>query len=973
MKTTSIRAIATACLAVTVVMNTQAALTVEKFTYRNGTESGPGTVTYAHVPTSRSGDAIQVLTLDASNGGNYVASAFALAASNGVAGTHVRFRVRAPLVNKVGLRVIDSSGQTLQFAIDRANTVTDDQGWSTVTLPVTSSAEYWPATGNNGTLKGNIMRLQLTLARSGELGKIARAYFRGIEVLPTANDPVLPRHVVDIQLPQLVLGTEHGPVNGTLDVEPLPANTGDDIQVINFSFPEGSGGYGAAITDVTPAQATYARFRLLAPVLSRIRLQVVDTSEQTLQYDIDRTAEVVDSAGWASHAIRLDRPVQFYGGSGSGKVEGAIRSVRLLVRAPGNTGGPSTGTAYFKEVDLLNSAPSPSAPLMPLVTRSTEGPVVIENVNAPSKGAVTSAAVDTTSPVAGLTQVLSYNLEGTRFSTTPKTSFTGVSFRLTQPTVGNRLRFMAKVPQGVSLRLRLKGTAGETLHEDNAVKPLGTVDDLGWVQYAIKLNALATIAEVQLGIRRNTNLSVNGHTVEPVGTASFGQVWVGQEADQLDLSPSTPTFATIKRKGTDPLPSVFGVTARDLVNNAPLAKSLGFNHVRMDMSWSNVETVANTYKFDNYDNAVRAVLNNGMTPILILAYNNKLYSGQSSDKYGVSTGANRDAYVRFAKAAARHYKSFLSSSQSIVFEIWNEPNISTFWQPSPNPADYAAILSPAAAAIKTEDSRFKVLSAGLSRIDFPFLAGITPTLASLAASRYIDGVGVHPYTMLAEGDVEPETQADETLAARRRLKDAMVTVPVWNTEVGFSSANLSPEPRMVDGTLQTNRVKQAQRVLREVLTSVAVDSPSHVVYQLKDAYPSPYSPYEQENNFGVVDKNGVDKPLKTALNALQKAVSGLRFQGMVTGSPSAVQAMKFTASGKDTVYIVWANGAGAQANVSILPNCQTNFNGAASTGWSSCVMDVGQQSVSCTALSNGRYSCPVSETRGPLFVRTRGQ
>lgn len=969
-KAFSMRDVAMACLAMSAAMGAHAVLQVQQFTSANGVESGPGTITYDHAPTSVSGNALQVLTLDATQGGNYVGSSFKLATQGGVSGTHVRFRVRAPLVNQLGLRAyIGTNTQAWQFAIDRSNTVIDDQGWATVTVPISS-------------VPVNIVGLQLLLSRNELLGKTSTAYFKGIEVLPaapTANDPVLPLRIVNIETPALIRGVEHGPVTGTLETITPPLSSGNEVQYVNFSFPAGSGGYGAAIANITPVDASYAHFRLRAPAQTRIRLQVIDNDGQTLQYDIDRTAEVIDSAGWASHGVRLDKPVHFYGGSNSGKVKGPIKSVRLLARGAGSSGPATAGTAYFKEVDLLSSVPSPTAPLHPLVTPTQAGPVVIVNVPylLPSVPPP-SASVDANAGIEGLTQVLKYNLGKTYPALTPRDSFAGVSFQPVTTAQGNRLRFLAKVPQGVSIRLRLKDETGQVAYEANVVKPLGTVDDAGWVPYVVKLDRddkgrvlTGGITEVQLGIRRNTNVSVNNSFVEPIGEARFGQLWIGHEPDQLDLGPTTPTFAGAKPRGADPLPPVFGVAARDVANTASLAKSLGFNHVRMDLSWSTVERVNGTYNFAPYDAAVSKIHQEGMTPILILAYNNNLHSGKTSDHQGVSTIENRNAYVRFVTAAAKHFKPLLSSTKSIVFEVWNEPDLPSFWLDEPNPANYAELLNVAAPAIKQEDTRFKVLSGGLANLNFTFLSATTSTLASLSTQKHIDGVGVHPYTKDLEYDVEPETQADEILAARRRLKEGGVNVPLWATESGFSSANRSPKFGVVDGLLQSNRVKQAQRVVREVLTGMAVDSPSHVVYQLKDAYNTPYSQYESENNYGVVDRFGADKPLKTALNALQKAVSGLKYQGLVTGSPSNVQAMKFGAAGKDTVYIVWANGPGSQVDVSILPNCQTGFGGAAATHWSSCVMDVGQQAVDCKPAANGRYSCPVSEAAGPLFVRTR--
>jgi aryl-phospho-beta-D-glucosidase BglC (GH1 family) len=47
-----------------------------------------------------------------------------------------------------------------------------------------------------------------------------------------------------------------------------------------------------------------------------------------------------------------------------------------------------------------------------------------------------------------------------------------------------------------------------------------------------------------------------------------------------------------------------------------------------------------------------------------------------------------------------------------TFEIWNEPNNASFWQPRPNPAAYTADLIAAYAAIKKASPSAFVISGG---------------------------------------------------------------------------------------------------------------------------------------------------------------------------------------------------------------------------------------------------------------------
>ena len=62
----------------------------------------------------------------------------------------------------------------------------------------------------------------------------------------------------------------------------------------------------------------------------------------------------------------------------------------------------------------------------------------------------------------------------------------------------------------------------------------------------------------------------------------------------------------------------------------------------------------------------------GLTVIVTLFSSNSLYE---EPRGGVQTDAARKGFAAFAVAAAKHF-----SGQDVMFEIWNEPNVRTFWR-----------------------------------------------------------------------------------------------------------------------------------------------------------------------------------------------------------------------------------------------------------------------------------------------------
>jgi polysaccharide biosynthesis protein PslG len=87
------------------------------------------------------------------------------------------------------------------------------------------------------------------------------------------------------------------------------------------------------------------------------------------------------------------------------------------------------------------------------------------------------------------------------------------------------------------------------------------------------------------------------------------------------------------------------------------------------------------------------------------------------------------------------------------WELWNEPNLSNFWQPCPDIEAYARMLRLAYAAVKEADPEAVVVSAGLSpAVDNgcnvaprTFLAG----LYANGAQGSFDVLGHHPYSFPA--------------------------------------------------------------------------------------------------------------------------------------------------------------------------------------------------------------------------------
>jgi len=137
--------------------------------------------------------------------------------------------------------------------------------------------------------------------------------------------------------------------------------------------------------------------------------------------------------------------------------------------------------------------------------------------------------------------------------------------------------------------------------------------------------------------------------------------------------------------------------------------------------------------------------------------------------------------------------------RNVAYEVWNEPDDTTFWHNGPQPAEYAAMLKAAYPAIKAADPAATVLVGGLVGNDFEFVEHLYDN----GAKGSFDGVGVHTDTACLTTDPreyyrEPSGRIGRySFTGYREVRATMLAhgddKPVWMTELGWSSTTATCE------------------------------------------------------------------------------------------------------------------------------------------------------------------------------------
>lgn len=316
------------------------------------------------------------------------------------------------------------------------------------------------------------------------------------------------------------------------------------------------------------------------------------------------------------------------------------------------------------------------------------------------------------------------------------------------------------------------------------------------------------------------------------------------------------------------------------------AKDAGFSGVRRDLFWDVAERNG-AYSFAEFSTGAENLANLGMKVLWILDYGHPDHGGlipQSSEDIA--------AFGRFAQAAAQFGKA---AKNVLGYEVWNEPNLQAWW-PNPDPILYGRVFESALGGVRSIDTVVPVVSGGVT-IDEP---SYLFRLARSGSLRAASGVGIHPYrrdTYVVNTPgyrrtyISPEMYASDVVVAKKYLASQGVSLPVWNTESGYSSAFFLDPSQYPDALSAEAKYRVGTLVLRNVLTQIALNEPLITVFRLMDRG---FSSTDKELNFGLLDASGAEKPSYVALKVLNGLIKGKDFNGPHMDVPPGVHALRWT-------------------------------------------------------------------------------
>lgn len=312
-----------------------------------------------------------------------------------------------------------------------------------------------------------------------------------------------------------------------------------------------------------------------------------------------------------------------------------------------------------------------------------------------------------------------------------------------------------------------------------------------------------------------------------------------------------------------------------------LIADCGFRFIRMDLVWSSIEKEKGIYKFEEtgYDALTEGCWKRGIKILYILDYSNKLYESDRS----VQTEEGRKAFANFAEAAVKRY-----AGKGIIWEVWNEPNISQFWQPQPSVDDYCKLVEATSQAIKKADPSCILVAPATSGIPFEWLE----ECFKRGLLNWIDALSVHPYR-----HSNPETVIKDYARLRELMKKySPDEKSILSGEWGYSLINWDNK-RLTEET-------QAQYLVRMFLTNLYQGIPVSIWYDWKD---DGLDPNEREHHFGTMTNDLKPKMAYISAKTLSDTLAGYKVIERINIGSEDDYILKLKSDDKSAL-VLWTTG-----------------------------------------------------------------
>jgi polysaccharide biosynthesis protein PslG len=223
--------------------------------------------------------------------------------------------------------------------------------------------------------------------------------------------------------------------------------------------------------------------------------------------------------------------------------------------------------------------------------------------------------------------------------------------------------------------------------------------------------------------------------------------------------------------------------------SAQLAKSAGATLSRTSFSWRDAEPSPGKLALSFYDQIYNADLAQGIRPIFTI-----MNAPRWALPSGVTCAAGEDCRYPPAPEHDGAWRAIIATIANrypnlAALEIWNEPNVTHYWNGTMDPVRYTDLVKQAYASAKAVNPTLPVIAGGLANLmtDTSVGKAYRPFLRAMYGAGIkgsMDGLSIHPYP----SDIDP-WMTYRMLGDVRDLRDNAgdTQTKLWITEIGAST------------------------------------------------------------------------------------------------------------------------------------------------------------------------------------------
>lgn len=341
-------------------------------------------------------------------------------------------------------------------------------------------------------------------------------------------------------------------------------------------------------------------------------------------------------------------------------------------------------------------------------------------------------------------------------------------------------------------------------------------------------------------------------------------------------------------------------------------RDAGYKFARFMIPWFDVERSFGQYNVNSpqsyipgYAQFVELLKTKSVRPIICVGLGNSLYltgtAGAPSDNGGIRTDTQRQGFRDFCFFLAKTFRDY-----DPIFEIWNEPNLSGFWQPTASASEYMAMVPYAIDGLKSgwhdgnpggPDPLIVAPGVANSWANGNFI----DQCFDLGLLDLVDGISFHPYF---NGHADPAKRIPESLSLSTVIPAVKTELtargkpnfPIVLTEWGWST---DPGPYGVSPDMQ------AKYAVRQVLMGYYTGITINCIYSMDDA--RNIDDPAVDKHYGLFTTTGADfqkvlaaKPAVAAVANLNSQLDGYRYvQKVNMGNTAPLN------SAKDWCLVFW--------------------------------------------------------------------